>query len=140
MNAIATFRLTFHVLHPSFSALEIEDVFHLPTRHSKSVSLPKKTKEGKLLGGEYKRTSVSFLLHKHPLNFNNVSVVELINKYLKSFNQNYIDKIIDTGGECNFLIGIFTSGNVVLDFDTISLYRLSRSRISVKIDIYGGED
>ena len=139
MDASATFRLTFHVLHPSFSALEIEDGFSLPTRHSKSVGLPKKTQRGKLLGGEYKRTSVSFLLHKDPLNFYDFSVVGLINKHIKSFDQNYIEKIINTGGECNFLIGIFTSGNVMLDFDAISLQCWSHYGVSVKLDIYGGE-
>ncbi len=140
MNTVSTFRLTFHVSHPTFSALEIENIFKLPTRHSKSVGMSKKTKGGKMLGGKYKRTSISFLLHDDPLQFKDIFVVDLLNKSLKSFKHEYIKKLIETGGECNFLIGIFTSDNVMINFDFDTLKRLSELKISTKLDIYGGPD
>ncbi|MGB5684303.1 MAG: hypothetical protein WBM35_00715 [Candidatus Electrothrix sp.] len=101
--------------------------------------MPKKTNRGALIGGVYKRTSVSFLLHKDPLSFEDVSVENFIDDQLKLYDRDSLNNIIETGGACHFLLGIFTSGNVMLDFSPHLIRCLSSSRVGLKFDFYGGE-
>lgn len=140
MNEVSTFRLTFHVSHPSVPAVEIENVFGMPVRFSQSANMQKKTKNGKILDGVYKRTNVSFSVHENPLNFNDTSVVGLIQNQLDSFDQDYINLIYKSGGSCHFLIGIFSSNNVMFELNIDIIQRLSTLKISVKFDFYGGAD
>lgn len=140
MKPVSTFRLTFHVSHPSVSASEIEIAFGLPTRFSQSVGMPRKTKTGKLLDGIYDRTNVSFSLHENPFNFDEVSITSFIKKQLDSYDPDYINWIFESGGNCNFLIGVFSSNNVMFEFSLDIIHRLSSLNISVSVDFYGGED
>lgn len=135
----STFRLTFHVYHPTISANDIESAFGLPTRFSQSVGGQRKTKSGKILDGRYKRTSVSFCLHQSPLNFDKVSIDELIKKQIRSYDINYIEHLIESGGGCDFLVGVYSSDNIMfeLGLETISL--LAASKVSIRYDFYGGE-
>lgn len=140
MSNPSSFRVTFHVSHPSFSASEIENVFKLPVKFSQSVGLERRTNQGVPLGGTYKRTNVNFLLHKNPLNFDHISIIDFINTKLVTIDFDYTNKIFITGGRCFFIIGIFTSDNVMLDFTIDSIQHLSSAKIGIKLDIYGGED
>ena len=140
MNSSSSFRVTFHVSHPNFSASGIERIFNLPVKFSQSVGMQRKTNKGVPLGGTYKRTNVNFLLHKDPLDFDHVSIVDFIKNKLTRLNFDYTEKIFLTGGACHFIIGIFTSDNVMLDFDIDIIQQLSSLKIGIKLDIYGGED
>ncbi len=135
-----TFRITFHVSHPSSSASEIEGVFKLPVKFSQSVGMQRATNSGKILEGLYKRTNVNFSLHEKPLSFDDFDVAEVINEQLKSLNEDYLNKIYKTGGTNHFILGIFSEDNVMLDIDIDLIQYLSCLKIGVKLDFYGGSD
>lgn len=65
----STYRLTFHIQHPTIPASEIEASLSFPTRISQSSGARRKTKSGKILEGTYACTSIIFLLHRTPLKF-----------------------------------------------------------------------
>ncbi len=102
--------------------------------------MQRKTNQGVPLGGIYKRTNVNFLLHKDPLGFDHVSIVDFINNKLAALDLDYTNKIFITGGCCHFIIGIFTSDNVMMDFNIDFIQHLSSSKIGIKLDVYGGEE
>ena len=135
----STFRLTFHVSHPSISADEIERAFELPVKFSQSVGEKRKTKSGKALDGNYKCTNVSFYLHDQPLSFDDVLLVKLIKNQLESYDFNYIAHLVESGGHCNFLLGIFSNENVMFEFNSEVIDMLSALKVSIKFDFYGGE-
>ena len=99
MSGNSTFRLTFHVSHPSIPAAEIEEAFSLPTRFSQSVGGQKKTKSGKFLDGYYSLTNVSFCLHDLPLDFVDVSIDDFLKAQLESYDTDYIKCLVESGGE-----------------------------------------
>ena len=140
MSENSTFRLTFHVSHPSISASEIENAFGLPVRFSQSVGEQRKTKSGKALEGNYKLTNVSFYLHDLPLSFDNVSIDDFIKKQLESYDVDYITHLVGSGGSCNFLLGVFSSDNVMFELSYDVLSMMSTAKISMKYDFYGGEE
>lgn len=139
MSGNSTFRLTFHVSHPTMSAADIEDAFRLPTRFSQSVGDKKKTKTGKILEGNYRLTNVSFCLHDSPLNFDDVTVDAFLKTQLERYDTDYIVRLVESGGSCNFLLGVFSSENVMFELSLEVICMLSAAKISVKYDFYGGE-
>jgi len=102
--------------------------------------MQKKAKSGKTLDGVYKRTNVSFSLHEKPLNFDDVSIVDFMLTKLNSYDSEYIKMICKSEGSCHFLIGIFSSSNVMFEFGANTIKRLSTLNVGVKFDFYGGED
>jgi hypothetical protein len=135
----STFRLTLHISHPDVPATEISEVFGLPVRFSHSKNEQRKTKSGERLDGNYERTNVSFSLHDDPLNFDVVSVDLLMKTQLESLDMNYILSLVETGGSCNFLLGIFSCENVMFELSNRTIDLLSDAKISIKYDFYGGE-
>jgi hypothetical protein len=140
MSGNSTFRLTFHVFHPSISASEVESAFGLPVRFSQSVGGQRKTKSGSILEGTYIHTNVSFCLHEHPLQFDDVLIDDIIKKQIESYNAKYISMLAETGGKCNFLLGIFSSSSVMFELGNEIIDMLSSSKISMKFDFYGGDE
>ncbi|MDO6705967.1 hypothetical protein [Photobacterium sp. 1_MG-2023] len=139
MSGNATFRITFNVSHPTISADEIEGVFELPTRFSQTVGGPKKTKSGKILDGMYKRTNVSFCLHESPLNFDDVSMNDFLKMQLRGYDREYIVQLVESGGSCNFLIGVFSDDNVMFELSLEAIQMLSEFKVSIQYDFHGGE-
>lgn len=140
MNKGSTFRLSFHIFHPKMSALEVESVLQMPIRFSQSVGDRRKTKSGKALSGDYKDTNVSFSLHESPLSFDDASVAIVIKETVKLLDFNLLSRLIETGGRCNFLLGVFSSSSVMFEIDEDVTRLLGDSRIGIKFDFYGGED
>lgn len=140
MSERSTFRLTFHVYHPTISAAEIEGIFGMPTRFSQSVGHPQKTKSGRKLDGIYSCTNISFSIHEHPLSTDSISICNLIKAQLKSYNRDYIHEIVRTGGSCNFLLGLFTSESMMFEIDREAIDLLSLHQVTIKFDFYGGSD
>lgn len=139
MSGNSTFRLTFHVSHPAISAFEIGQAFGLPVRFSQSIGHQKKTKSGKILNGNYKLTNVSFCLHDSPLDFDDTPIDIFLKKQLESYNIDYILRLVDSGGQCNFLLGIFSCDNVMFELSNETISMLSEAKVSIKYDFYGGE-
>ena len=140
MSDTSTFRLSFHVSHPTMSASEIVEAFGLPVWLSQSVGEPRKTKNGKLLDGKYKRTNVIFHPHDQPLSFDDASIEAIIKNQLDNYDIDYIIHLVRSGGECDFLLGIFSSENVMFELSHEVISMLSIAKISMKYDFYGGEE
>lgn len=140
MSVTSTFRVTFHVSHPTIDASEVERIFSFPIRYSRSVGNPKKTKRGTLLEGFYEETNVSFALHEEPLSFDDASIDELVMNSIRSFDASYLHKIQESRGSCYFLVGVFSSGNVMFDFGVDVVQVLASLKIGIWFDFYGGED
>jgi hypothetical protein len=135
-----SFRVTFHVSHPSIAAQEVEIGIDMPSHFSQSVGCTKKTKSGKVLKGVYTKTNVSFRIHKDPLDFNEHCIESIINENLNSLDSSYLKLLNDTGGECHYLLGVYSSENVMFEFSSDLLAHLAKSKMKVKFDFYGGED
>lgn len=140
MNNACTYRLSFHVTHPSLSALDVIKHFDYPVSYSKSVGENKITKSGRVLGGIYSRTDISFDLSLGVVANDKLSIIEHIKKSFKKLPNVEIKDLVNTGGECFYLIGIYTEENVLLYFPALILSDLSSSLIGVKMDFYGGEE
>lgn len=140
MKPISRYRVSFHVSHPNIPAAVIEDAFNLPIKFSQSVGEPRKTKGGKMLGGKYRMTNVHFHSHKDPLNFNETDLVSFINNLIVEFDYDFVLNLSETGGSCHFMIGVYTSDNVMIELDKQIIKSLSSLNIGIKFDVYGGED
>lgn len=140
MTDLSTFRITFHVSHFNISAPEIVKVFNLPTRYYYSVGEQKMSKQGIALNGVHDRTHVSFTLHDRPLSFGDNSIEEFIVNLLGTFDKENLGKVCGAGGECYFLVGVFSSGSVMFDFSASAIQRMAKDNIGFKFDFYGGED
>ena len=140
MNKESRFRISFRIFHPTISAADIESNFKFPTRYSRSVGKLRATKSGELLGGTYKSTSVCFVLYEDSLTFDNFSLNDILNEQLATYNKAYTSYVSASGGDCNFLIGIFSENNVMFNLELETIQMLAASKISVTYDFYGYED
>jgi hypothetical protein len=138
MTSTTRFRVSLHVSHPSKTASEIESAIGLATRYAQSVGLQRKTKKGEPLGGVYKETNVSFILHKDPLLADEISLNDFIEKELQSFNKEYLKEIYTTGGSCCFVVGIYCEENIMYYFSPEWMSKLTSAGIGMKLDFYGG--
>lgn len=139
MSESSTFRISFHVNHPTMLAEEIENNFPFPIRFSQSVGLPRKTKGGKPLEGIYSETNISFLMHDATINANDISIPEFIEKSFSIIPEIKIREIINSGGICSFMIGIFSNKNIMFEMKNDFLKKIANLGIGMKFDFYGGE-
>jgi hypothetical protein len=51
-----------------------------------------------------------------------------------------IDYIVASGGVIFFLVGVYSEGNLLCDFDAGLLSRLADHHIGLKLDFYGGPE
>lgn len=116
MSSMATFRLTLHASHPAIAAPEIVATFKFPVRYSYSAGEPKKTAGRLPIKGTHDRTHVSFSLHDKPLSFAEHSLVDSILGTVGSLDNTYLKDFRRSGGEVYFLIGVFSSDNVMFEF------------------------
>lgn len=137
---MSTYRLTLHISHPRISAKEIESKVDLPVKFSQSVGMPRATKNGKMLGGEYRLTNVSFLLHESPLNFDECPLEFFLKNALERVDVEIFEWIHQTGGSSNFLLGIYSDKNVMFELDIEAIGHLGEHKVSFKFDFYGGEE
>ena len=134
------YRVTLHISHPTTPADEIVSDIPLPTRFARSAGAPKVTKEGKNLGGNYASTEINFLVSDGVLSTDDVPVSRVINEALDRLDREKICQVVLSGAHCNFLIGVYTEENVIIDFDAKLMSRLSIIGISVRLDFYGGPE
>jgi hypothetical protein len=141
MNDNSTFRLSFRVRHPTLAASEIAKAFDLPiTKLFQSVGEQRMTPSGEILEGIYKKTGVGFEFHEHALRFDEVRLEDMILEQLEKIDLKYTAHLVDTGGHCEFFIGIFPDSNVGLELGNAVNDLLSVSKIELSFDIYGSRD
>lgn len=140
MNSSGKFRVSLHISHPDLSADEISAPFALRSKYSRSVGAQRITKLGEDLGGVYSQTDVSFMVSDGVIDNDDVQVADFVEKSLHSLPLKEIDGIVATGGVCFFLLGIYSDGNILCDFEASFLSSLSRHGIGLKLDFYGGPE
>ncbi|EMN9200196.1 hypothetical protein FA175_26740 [Pseudomonas aeruginosa] len=139
MNS-STYRLTFHIQHPTIPASEIEASLSFPTRISQSSGAHRKTKSGKILEGTYACTSIIFLLHRTPLKFEETPIEKKIEESIDKLDTDYLKTLANSGGKCSFIAGVYSDQNIAFSLDLRIIERLAADKIGVKFDFYGGPE
>jgi hypothetical protein len=140
MSSVGRFRVSFHVSHPIFTAERIISTIALQPRYARSAGASRITKQGKDLGGIYAKTDISFAVSDRVLSVDDVLLSEFVDQAMDRLALKEIDQIVSSGGFCFFLIGIYSEGNFLCDFDTRLLSRLASHGIGMKLDFYGGPE
>ncbi len=134
------FQLTLKVGHPELSAEEIASAFDLPTTKMQTVGEPRITRTGRILGGNWRETNVSFRKSDGPFYFDDFDIEELIRKFLECFDGSYTAHLAETGGGSVFFIGVFTDVNVEFDLSWELMEDLAKAKIRIWYDVYGGPE
>lgn len=140
MSSARRFRVSLHVSHPSLPVAGILSVIALQPRYARSAGSPRVTKQGKDMGGVYAKTDISFAVSDGVLSDDDVPLSEFVDRAMDGLALNEIDQIVASGGACFFLVGIYSEGNFLCDFNATLLSRLANHRMGMKIDFYGGPD
>lgn len=138
MSSAGQFRVSLHVSHPSLPADGILSAIALQPRYARSAGAPRVTKQGKELGGVYAKTNISFAVSDGVLSNDDVPLSEFVGRAMDELALSEIDQIVASGGACFFLVGIYSEGNLLCDFDASLLARLANHSIGMKLDFYGG--
>ncbi|GAB5504139.1 MAG: hypothetical protein Pyrs2KO_27940 [Pyruvatibacter sp.] len=105
-----------------------------------TVGEPKITRTGRVLGGNWSNTNVSFRHADGPFHFEDFDIEELIWKYLQCFDTSYTADLVAKGGWSTFFIGIFTDDNVEFDISWELMEELAKAKIRIWYDVYGGPE
>lgn len=140
MNSSGNYRVALHVSHPRMPADGIVSSIGLPTRYARSAGAPRVTKQGKELGGTYAKTDVSFAVSDGVVSNDDVLLSESLDRAMGELPLTAIDQIVASGGAIFFLVGVYSEGNLLCDFDAGLLSRLADHHIGLKLDFYGGPE
>jgi hypothetical protein len=140
MSNDGRFRVGLHVSHPSLPVDGIVSAIALNPRYARSAGDPRITKDGKNLGGIYKRTDVTFEVSDGVLNSADVLLPEFLNNSIDRLARKAIEQVVTSGGSCYFLIGIFSEASILFNFDAELLAKLASHGIGIALDFYGGPE
>lgn len=140
MHSVGRFRVSLHISHPSIPAEMIVSAIALQPRYARSSGAPRITRQGKDLGGVYAKTDISFAVSDGVLSAESVLLPEFIDQAMDRLPLKDVDEIVSAGGGCFFLVGIYSDGNFMCDFDARLLSRLANHGIGMKLDFYGGPE
>ena len=140
MSNSGKFRVNLHVSHSKLSADEITASFALRPKYARSVGAHRITNLGEDLGGVYSQSDVSFMVSDGVVDNDEVLLAEFVDQSMGRLPLEAIDHIVASGGSCFFLIGVYSDGNILCDFDTDLLSRMAGHGIGLKLDFYGGPD
>jgi hypothetical protein len=133
-----SYKVSLHISHPKLPANDITPFFPLVAKYVRSIGAHRVSKSGNELGGIYSQTDISFIVSDGVLNDDEITVAEFIDNALLSLPRSAIADIVASGGVCFFLIGVFSDGNMVCDFNVELLARLQQHGIGLKLDFWGG--
>lgn len=119
---------------------EVEEMFPLPIKYSKSVGDSRFTRSGVGLGGFHSRTDVSFDVSGGVILDRSRSLSDAISESLDALSPDNVMKVMHTGGECFYLAGIYSEDNFFTYLSSGLLVRLANLSIGIKFDFYGGKD
>lgn len=140
MTTSNRYRLSFHISHPSISATEIVASSPFPVHYSRSVGEKRVTKTGRDLEGVYSRTDVSFDVSGGVVLEATLPLCERVRTSLDNLPRGMIKEVSSSGGECFYLVGIYSEDNFLVHFPGELLSLLSLGSIGLKLDFYGGAD
>jgi hypothetical protein len=130
------YRISLRIFHPDLNPVEI--IKKLGTRWKiKRVwraGDPRKTPQGKLLGGTYDST-YCLLIPTSVMETNLPDVVDALIKRLK-YKKKFINSLECTGGRVELYVACFIHKNCGEVFDWKTLIRLGECRINLAFDIY----
>lgn len=140
MSESGMYRVSLHVSHPVCPAEEVVSTIGLEIRYSRSVGEPRVTKGGRSLGGIYARTDVCFDVSGGVISKHDILVDESIARALEMLPLSKIEQIVETGGTCFFLIGLYSEDSFLCDLNAGLLLTLGSNGIGLKLDFYGGPE
>ena len=140
MSTSGKYRVTLHFSHPKLSADDIAATFPLKPRYARSIGAPRITTLGEVLGGVYLQTDVSFEVSVGLVDNDDVLVDEFVDQALRKLPLDAIDRIVGSGGTCFFLFGVYSEGNLLVDFSAALLSLLAEHGIGLKFDFWGGPE
>jgi hypothetical protein len=117
---------------------EVVSTFNFKIRYARSVGKPRVTKSGRELGGFYERTSVSFSIEDELMSFLEMPIEDCLIGALNKIPLAKVRHVVDTGGMCFFMVGVYTNSNIMCYFDSEFMSKISSSGLGIKLDIYGG--
>lgn len=139
MDNPRSYKVSLHISHQELHADNILPHFSLATKYVRSVGERRVSKAGKELGGIYSQTDISFFVSEGVVNDDEITVSEFIDNALLFLPLTTIKDIVESGGACFFLIGVFSDGNMLCDFNVGFLSRLQQHGIGLKLDFWGGK-
>jgi hypothetical protein len=129
------FKVSLRVFHPTWPADDIIAHFGRRPKIANSVGEQRKTSKGANLDGRYSRTYVSFELE--------VAQEAGLEEFLKSelaspmlADTAYLETCTSTGGEVEFFVGVFLTGDSCITLPPELTEALSRKKLTLKLDIY----
>lgn len=140
MKDTVKYRVSFHVSHPSLTGAQILKAIGLLPKYVQSIGENRVTWGGKPLEGVYTQTNISFKASNGVVCNEEVELSDFIRKTMDSLPLEFINELVESGGENFFLVGIFTEGNVLYYFDADLLFDMSKHGIGLKLDFYGGPE
>ncbi|MHA6824549.1 DUF4279 domain-containing protein [Ralstonia pseudosolanacearum] len=115
---------------------EICKMLGLEPKWKHRIGEPRVNPKGQILGGVYKKSYCSFRLAR----VNDEKLHEMLDRVLESLakNKQLFHRIRDEGGQTEFFIGWYSSGNTADTFDYSLLEKISDLKIDLSLDVYGG--
>jgi len=129
-----SYRISLRVFHPRCSHVEIIEHIGLDPAHAHSVGLERSSRDGALLGGNYRETYVSFPLTPKVEGY----FVEGLHKILVALQQKatVLEFLVGSGGRCELSVGIFSSKNIGFTLTALDMDALSQLKLDVSISAY----
>jgi hypothetical protein len=141
MNESNRYRLSLHVSHPSIRADDVIRHFNFEVRYSRSVGDSRVTPNGRSLGGTYLETNISFDVSNGVISSEKLSLGACISDSIEKLpSKEIIKSFMETGGDCFYLIGIYSEDNFLVDIPAKLLSNISEYGLGLKLDFYGGPD
>jgi hypothetical protein len=129
------FKVSLRVFHPTWPADDIIAHFGRKPKIANSVGEQRRTSKGTKLDGTYSRTYVSFELEVAQ----EAELEESLKSELASpmlADTTYLKTCTSTGGEVEFFVGVFLTGDSGIMLTPELTEALSRKKLTLRLDIY----
>jgi hypothetical protein len=135
MSTKLDFRVSLRVFHPTMAADDIAAELRLQPKFSHSVGRPRVNPKGMRLEGQYDRTYVSFSLEQQTASTLEETLERAVDGPL-AHADDFITKVVSSGGRIEFFIGLFCEGNSGIVLEPSLLKRIAAKKLTLSFDIH----
>ncbi|MEF9388674.1 DUF4279 domain-containing protein [Ralstonia solanacearum species complex bacterium KE056] len=134
MNELS-FSVSLRIFTQTVEPDEICKLLGLEPKWKRRIGEPRVNPKGTLLGGVYKRSYCSFSLSR----IDDEELHEMLNRVVENLSKNkkLFHRVRDEGGQVEFFIGWYSSGNTADIFGYSLLEKISDLKIDLSFDVYG---
>lgn len=130
------FDVSFRIRHPDLDPKQICSTLGMDAKYKWKAGAQRKTPKGDLLEGVYTETYCSFEI-EHNESIGLVELLRLSNQKLQPHKE-FLELIRSTGGDLEYFIGWYSSGNSGEEFTWDLITDLADLQIGLSFDFYGG--